>query len=57
MPLASSECRARLEASVASVAGRRDIHLMSKDYPLHKLPPGSQAGDFVALDTMEFQKG
>lgn len=30
---------------------------MGKDYPLHELPPGSQRGDFVALDALEFQKG
>jgi hypothetical protein len=30
---------------------------MSKDVPLHQLPLGCQKGDFVALDTMEFQKG
>jgi hypothetical protein len=50
-------CTAGAEASVASDFGRRDIQLMSKDFPLHKLPPGSQKGDFVALEAMEFQKG
>jgi hypothetical protein len=49
--------RGGAEAPVASVVGRRDIRLMSKDFPLDKLPPGSQTGDFVALDAVAFQKG
>ena len=43
--------------SLASFVGRRHIGYMSKDVPLHQLPPGSQRGDFVPLDVMEFQKG
>lgn len=43
--------------SLASFVERRHIGFMSKDVPLHQLPLGSQRGDFVPLDVMEFQKG
>ena len=43
--------------SLASLLGRRHIRFMSKDFPLHQLPPGSQRSDFVPLDVKEFQKG